>query len=149
MSKQLRLLTVYSIAFVMLLFVSSLAGCSFAKNGLETIPVKSEVKTGSKVIVYYFYTNKRCASCHKIESYTKEAVQGIKNNKVEFRMVNIDESAHKHFVKDYGLYTKSVVVSNVKNGKQVNWKNLDKIWTLLGDKSKFENYILKEVKSYL
>jgi len=149
MSKQLKLITAYSFMLIALLFISSLTGCSFAKNESSTIPVKAEVKTGSKVIMYYFHGNIRCSNCHKIETYTKEAYSKIKSKNLELRIVNIDKPQNQHFVKDYGLYTKSVVLSKVSNGKQVKWQNLDKIWVLLGDKEKFENYITKEVKSYL
>ncbi|EKE04324.1 MAG: hypothetical protein ACD_20C00086G0014 [uncultured bacterium] len=149
MIRQVRLLTICSIIFAFAVFISSIAGCSLAKSESKITPVKSEVKKGSKVIVYYFHGNKRCPSCRKIEAYTKEAVQSINNNRLELHIVNIDETDNKHFVKDYGLFTKSVVISSVKNAKQEKWKNLDKIWTLLGNEAAFENYIKKEVKSYL
>lgn len=149
MLKQFRLFTICTIIFAISVFSSSITGCSFAKDDSNIFPVKSEVKKGSKVIVYYFHGNKRCATCHKIEDYTKEAVQSIGNNKLDLRVVNVDEPNNKHFMNDYGLYTKSVVVSSIRNGKQVKWKNLDKIWTLTGNKSAFEGYIKKEVKSYL
>jgi len=147
MIRQFRLLTICSLIVALTVFISS--GCSLAKSESKITPVQSEVKKGSKVIVYYFHGNKRCPSCRKIEAYTKEAVQSIDNNRLELRIVNIDEPDNKHFVKDYGLFTKSVVISSVKNGKQEKWKNLDKIWTLLGNEAAFEDYIKKEVKSYL
>jgi len=52
-------------------------------------------------------------------------------------------------VKDYELYTKSVVLSETKNGKEVRWKNLDKVWTLLGDEAAFKKYVRDEVSAYL
>lgn len=106
-------------------------------------------KSSKKVIIYYFHGNMRCSNCHKIETYTKEAYSKIKNKNLELRIINTDEPRDRHFTNDYNLYTKSVVISRVQNEKQVKWKNLDKIWTLLGDKLKFENYIIKETKSYL
>lgn len=108
----------------------------------------------SKVIVYYLHNSFRCPSCHKIENYTKEAVNAnfanqLKAGTLEFKVINFDEKPNKHFVEDYQLYTKSVVLSRVKDGKQVEWKNLDKIWTLLGDKAKFQQYIKTETANFL
>lgn len=111
-------------------------------------------KGNSKVIVYYLHNTFRCPSCHKIENYTKEAintnfVDKLKAGTLEFKVINFDEKANKHYVEDYQLYTKSVVLSKVKNGKQVEWKNLDKIWTLLGDKAKFQQYMMTETANFL
>ena len=63
--------------------------------------------------------------------------------------VNVEVKGNEHFVKDYELYTKSVVLSETKNGKEVRWKNLDKVWTLLGDEAAFKKYVRDEVSAYL
>lgn len=115
---------------------------------------KNSVQNNKTVIVYYFYGNPRCATCQKIEKYTKEAVaenfsKEIKSKKVSFQAVDLDNPKNKHFSKDYNLYTKSVIVSERKNGKEIKYKNLDKIWTLTNDEKKFKDYINKEVKSSL
>ena len=105
-------------------------------------------------IVYYFMTSQRCPSCMKIEAYTKEAVartfaDALKKGGVVWRMVNVDRPENNHFVKDYQLYTKSVVLVRIRGGKQTGWKNLDKIWTLLSDKAAFQSYVVKEMKAFL
>jgi thiol-disulfide isomerase/thioredoxin len=107
-----------------------------------------------RIVVTYFHTTQRCASCKKIEAYTTEAVQKafaaeIEKGRVIWRLVNTDEKENKHFVKDYQLYTKSVVVSEEINGKQERWKNLPKIWELLGDKPAFLFYVREETEAYL
>ncbi|MBN1602903.1 MAG: hypothetical protein JW915_14945 [Chitinispirillaceae bacterium] len=117
----------------------------------STIDVKSQNK---KVVVYYFHTTFRCQSCNMIEKFTKEAVESgfaseLKNGTVEMKVINVEEKGNEHFAKDYKLYTKSVIVSDVKDGKEITWKNLDKVWTLLGDQNKFIDYIKTEVKTSL
>jgi len=52
-------------------------------------------------------------------------------------------------VQDYQLYTKSVVLSLVKDGKEVKFKNLDKVWQLLRNKDKFYKYIKEETTNFL
>lgn len=104
-------------------------------------------------IVYYFMTTQRCPSCMKIEAFTKETVEtkfteALKKGRMIWRMVNVDLPENQHFIKDYQLYTKSVVLVKIRNGKQVEWKNLDKVWTLLQKKSDFQTYILKEVQAF-
>jgi len=107
-----------------------------------------------KLIVYYFMTTNRCRSCFFIETNTKAAVEeafanDLKSGRIEFKMLNIDEPPNKHFVDEYGLFTKSVVLSDLKGGKQEQWKNLDQVWNLVGNEAGFRAYITKEVKIYL
>jgi hypothetical protein len=107
-----------------------------------------------KIIAYYFHGTRRCASCRKIEAYSAEAVEtgfadDLKGGTLEWHVVNIDEDANKHYIKEYQLYTKSVILSHVKDGKEIGWKNLDKVWTLLGDKEGFVNYVQTETRTFM
>jgi hypothetical protein len=107
-----------------------------------------------KLVVYYLHGTYRCASCNKIERLTKTAVeQGfadqIRQGRIEMKSINVEESGNEHFVDDYKLYTKSVILSDLKDGKETTWKNLDQIWTLLTSDEKFISYIQKEIKSFL
>ncbi|MDD3013235.1 MAG: nitrophenyl compound nitroreductase subunit ArsF family protein [Candidatus Gastranaerophilales bacterium] len=145
MFKLIRLLTILSVLIFLTLSLGFL-NSSYAISENNIIPVKSEVKNNSKIIVYYFYGKPRCVSCKKIETYTKEAVASLKNNNVEFKAVDLDQPKNKHYTKDYKLYTKSVVLSKVKNEKQIKWKNLSGIWTKLNNEKEFKAYITKEIK---
>ena len=105
------------------------------------------------VIAYYFYTTMRCPSCHKIETWSHEAVEkgfapAIKAKRLVWRMVNVDEPKNKHFVKDYQLYTKSVVLVAMRDGRQTRWKNLPKVWELLGSKAAFQTYVQTEARAF-
>jgi hypothetical protein len=62
-------------------------------------------------------------------------------------MLNVEEKSNEHFIRDYALKTKSVVlVSPVKKDR---WKNLDKIWDRVGDKEGYMQYIHEELKGFL
>jgi len=105
-------------------------------------------------VVYYFMTTQRCQNCMKIESYTKEAVQeqfseNINNETMIFKMVNVDEPQNRHFIHEYQLYTKSVVLVRYRDGKQVEWKNLDQVWNYLGDETAFKEYVVREVNAFV
>jgi len=106
------------------------------------------------VVVTYFHATARCMSCLKIEDLTNATMTTrfagpISEKRVVWRVLNVDEPENNHFVKDYGLYTKSVVVSEVKNGREVRWKNLDQVWQLLRDPEAFQGYVEREVKAFL
>jgi hypothetical protein len=115
---------------------------------------KAPVTVNDKIIVYYFHNNMRCPTCYKLENYAKAEVESaftdaVKNGKLEWRTVNVDDRGTEHFVEDYKLYTKSVIVSTVKDGKESSWKNLDKIWQLVHEEGKYREYIRSEVSACL
>ncbi|RPJ87468.1 MAG: hypothetical protein EHM18_00975 [Acidobacteria bacterium] len=108
----------------------------------------------SRVIAYYFHGTTRCNTCRTIEAYALEAVQrgfgdALKAGKIEWRPLNVEEPANRHFIKDYQLYTRSVVLASYQGDKQLRWKNLDKVWELVGDKGQFTRYVQGEVKTFL
>jgi len=119
--------------------------------------VKPAAKTAAEkktAVVYYFYTYTRCSSCKAIEEYTREAVEtrltpGYKDWNVEFRGVNIEEEPNAHFVQDYFLNSKAVVVRKFAGEKALNYRRLDKIWQLLGDKNAFMGYVVDETHKLL
>jgi len=106
------------------------------------------------VVVTYFLTDVRCPTCIKIEAYTKEAVEtgfadALADGRIVWRTVNTDEPGNKHFLDDYQLATKAVVVSVRRGGKEVTWKNLQDIWYEVGVKDDFLAYIRTEVAAAL
>ena len=133
---------------------SGLASTGLA-NAAGVIPASLQVAADADVdIVYYFMTSQRCQNCMNIEAYTKEAVQNkyrdkLNENKMLWQMINLDEPQYRHFIQDYQLITKSVVLVRYRDGKQVEWKNLDQIWNLLGDKAAFQEYVAREIESFV
>jgi hypothetical protein len=107
-----------------------------------------------KVVVYYFHRTMRCATCIKLEEYSDEAIKSgfnaqLKNGKLEWKIINIEDAGNEHFEDDYQLYTQSLVIVEIRNGKQHRWKNLEKIWELVGTKEAYFHYVQDEVKNFL
>ena len=65
------------------------------------------------------------------------------------KVINVDEKENSNFSKDYQLFTRSVVVSDIVNGKETQWKNLQKVWELVRNEEAFKEYIQNEIKAYL
>lgn len=120
----------------------------------EMTPKKDPQVASYKVVVYYFHGTFRCPSCRRIEAFSEEAVRGgfsqaLKNGRLEWHVVNVEEPGNTHFMRDYRLYTKSIVLVDMQDGKQTKWKNLRRVWELLGDKDAFMKYVQGEVQAYL
>jgi hypothetical protein len=124
------------------------------KPAAPAVAAPAPAEPPATVFVTYFHTTARCVSCVKIENLTELTMTTrlsgpVAEKRVVFRSVNIDEPANAHFAKDYNLYTKSVVVSEVKGGSEVRWKNLDQVWHLLGNPESFQSYVEREVQAFL
>jgi len=141
--KSILILSILTIFAASLMFTNEV----FAVTKKNSTPTKAQIKN-EKIIVYYFYSKPRCVSCKKIESYTKKAVEELNNKKVEYLTIDIGNPVNKHYSTNYKLFTKAVVISKQKNGKEIKWKNLDAIWTKLNNEKEFKSYIITEIKNF-
>lgn len=126
-----------------------------AKSGSQAAE-SSTTDTGdvTKVVVYYFSEGKECSTCENIESYTREALETyfsheLSSGVIAWRSIDVDERRHEHFIPEYNLYTKSVVLVQCEHGRQVRWKNLEAVWDLVYDKPSFMEYIRDQTREYL
>lgn len=105
--------------------------------------------------VYYFHTTYRCQSCTLLEEYTREAVTKnfkaeIKSGRIKFVVVNIEKEPNRHYVQDYQLSFKSVIMSvHDEKGREKKWENLRKVWIYLRDKDALTKYIVENIRSHL
>jgi small redox-active disulfide protein 2 len=130
----LLLFVVASVAFVVVREVKSRSGDSTA--AAAAVPAKSDALT-----VYYFHGTQRCMTCNRIEELAKAAIEGrygkeLADGKVVFRSVNVEEPANEHFIKDFQLASRTVVMA--RDGK---YETFDAVWTLVGEPEKFAAYL--------
>ncbi|MEW6075791.1 MAG: nitrophenyl compound nitroreductase subunit ArsF family protein [Candidatus Omnitrophota bacterium] len=133
--------------FLVILAVVAVINIRFSSFAAEDQPV-------AKVIAYYFHGMFRCNTCTKMEKYSREAIEAnfqdvLASGNLEFKAVNVEDRRNEHFVNDYQLYTKSLVLSLERDGKEVKYRNLDKIWKLVHNKQKFIDYVTGEVSAFM
>ncbi len=107
-----------------------------------------------QIVVYYLHMNRRCATCMKLEAFSQEAISTgfadqLKDSSVVWRVANFETEGNEHFAKDYQLYSQSLILSRQHDGEETEWKNLDEIWKLVGDKDKFIAYVQTEVQKFM
>ena len=108
----------------------------------------------SKVIAYYFHGTHRCTTCLTIERYSREAIEKyfskeIQDGILEFKPLNVEEPENRHYIQDYQLVSSSLVISLVKQDKEVTWKNLIDVWKHVRDKDRFFQYVKDEVYNFI
>ncbi len=95
-----------------------------------------------RLVAFYFHGTKRCTSCNSIESLTREALKAETDAaQVEIRSVNIDEAPNAHFVDDFQLTMRTVVLAEETGGTIARWKRLDECWDRFGDPADFRSYV--------
>lgn len=101
----------------------------------------------SVTTVYYFHGARRCVTCNRIEALTRSAVEEtfreeISKGTVAFAPVDVERPENEHYVQDFQLAVRSVVV---RNG--TGYERLDKVWDLVhGDEGGFRDYIVEAVR---
>lgn len=106
------------------------------------------------VVAYYFHGNARCKTCRTIEQYSHEAITAaftddLANGRLEWRVVNVDEDENKHFIQDFQLVTRSLVLAEHRGNQVARWKNLDQVWRLVRDKEGFIAYVQEQTSAFL
>lgn len=131
------------------------AGEAIALQPGRELPNQLAAKTHtSKVIAYYFHGTFRCTTCRTIEKYSHDAIQQyfskeLGNRTLEFKPLNVEDAENRHYVQDYQLFTRSLVLSLNQDGKETKWTNLKEVWTHVRDKEKFFQYVKDEVEKFL
>lgn len=147
---------------ILLVFVAvSAAYMLFSLSGRDggspPAEVRGDGEAGSgemTVRAYYFFGNKRCNTCRNIERFTREALESgfpaeLESGLLTMDFINVDRPENEHYIRDFQLTVKSVVIVLEKEGKQVDWKNLGRIWELAGDRGGFIDYIQSEARVYI
>lgn len=129
------------------LFLAGTFSLASAEDSAESAPKDS-------VVVYYIHGGPRCPNCFNMENWTKELVEKdfkpqVDSGKLVFKAIDTDIRENEHYLKDYKLYTKAVVLSLVKGGVEVSYLNLTKVWDHLRSKEKFQQYEKREIEKLL
>lgn len=106
------------------------------------------------MLITYFTSDQRCPTCLKIEKQTRDAIQSgfaaeLGTGTIRFQTVNFDRPENKHFIADYGLAFKTVVISERHQGKEIKWGKYDKVWDLVGEPEAFAVYLQEGIRTHL
>jgi hypothetical protein len=139
------------------------ASIIIAEEGVEVQPEDTTMaviadtmnaQQSDQFVIYYLHMNRRCMTCEKLEAYSQEAVlsgfaEQLQDRSIVWRVENFEKEGNEHYAEDYQLYSQSLIVSKLHEGKEIEWKNLDKIWKLVQDKDEFIAYVQTEVKDFM
>ncbi len=143
----------------------SVALLLFVVAAVVTIVVRqsgdeSEVSTSAKMsadaklpadglVTYYFHGETRCPTCRHIEAYAREAIETgfaeeMANGEITWQVVNYESPANAHFATEYEIVAPTVVLVRTSQGQPTDWRNLSRVWNLVGEKEAFVEYVQRE-----
>ena len=147
-------LLLFVAASIVVLTVKSLRQNATASSDSGATAAQSDElpKLIDGVIAYYFHGNTRCVTCETIEAYAHEAIEKgfadeLRSGRIQWRVVNYEQPQNTHFTTDYDLIAPTVVLVEMAEGKQKRWKNLVRVWELVGEKEAFVDYVQEQTRA--
>lgn len=135
------------IGLLLLVFVIASVGwavyreAAARKASVPAPPTATAPIADKALTVYYFHGNQRCPTCRKIEELTRKALEtdfmpALQSGAIVFQSVNLDEPRNEHFIADFGLDSRIVVMQ-----KGAKFLKLPEVWTLVRNPDAFAAYI--------
>ena len=114
----------------------------------------SSDKVAPEILVYYFHNTFRCLTCLTMENMAEELINDefaadLETGILAWRSINLQEPEYEHFAIQYKLDEPSLIFSEWSDGKEIRWKNLDRIWTLADTPVQYRQYVRDELNAYL
>ena len=106
-----------------------------------------------RVVAMYFHRTQRCPTCKKMGSYAQDTIKTrfadqVKAKTVEFHFIDYESKKNSKLTKAYKVTGPALIVARVRNNKVVEFKDMEEIWSKVGDKESFCEYVEAGVTKY-
>jgi len=110
-------------------------------------------KSADKLEVFLFHSTQRCTSCITIGKFARETVNEyfqseLRDEKIEFREINIDLSENKELARKFQASGSSLFINAITDGKDDISQDTN-VWRLLNDENQFKNYLKDKLNNFL
>ena len=127
---------------------------SLALPVLLLVLLSEQSQAESQVLVRYFHGNVRCTTCLQFEDWAKTATEKftkeLADGSLQWQLINFEQPENKHYIKDYNLADKSLVLVREEDGKIVHWKNVEEFWDFgEGQKQEFVSLAQGLIEDFL
>ena len=107
-----------------------------------------------RVVAMYFHRTQRCPTCLKMGSYSEEAVKSafadeIKKGQVAFYFIDFQDPKNARYANAYNIGGPALIVAKIADNKVASYRNLEEIWSNVGDKSAFLRDVQENLKADL
>lgn len=116
-------------------------------------PAKSD-NNYSTVVVYYFHRTMRCPTCLEIEKKSEQIIMEnfapeLAAGTLAWKPFNLDEPGGEELEKQFHLSSSTLLIAKMRNGTYTKYKELEKVWQLIGNDVRFDDYVRTGIKRFL
>ena len=120
----------------------------------ESLDAAEATAPADGLTAIFFHGETRCPTCRKIEDYAHKALEQefadeIRKGEIEWRTANYDDPANKQLAVNYKVYSSTVVLVRVAEGKTTDWRNLEQVWDFVDEEDAFKQYVQAEAQELL
>lgn len=125
------------------------------QGGIATADgTKNRPSPEERLVVYYFHGNVRCPTCEAIEAQSLAVVENdfaeeLESGELAWKVLNYEDPASAELAAEFDVHMANVVLVRMSGEKQLNWRRLDKVWALVGDKPEFAKFVRDEIGEML
>jgi hypothetical protein len=106
------------------------------------------------VAVYYFHGTKRCQTCNRMEALADRVITERFGDRrhdgtVVFRSIDLESAGNGHFVDDFALVNRVVVMVPRRGGEDLPFRRLDEVWERIADADAYQDYIAENLAACL
>ena len=145
------------IAVVSLMTLVVFNSCSENKGEHANKEVATQQDDNAKkdrVVIYDFHSEHRCVTCIAIEKAVKDVIhkhfeKQFEEGIIEFELLNCESEENKDLVDKYGAFGTTLIVSMVKDGKELKSDDLTNWAFEKVDTDAFETELVDELNDAL
>ncbi len=120
-----------------------------ATDGQSAYPALIDSDTKTRFTAVYFHAKHRCPTCQTIEAYAHDALSSeIEQGNIAWKVADYTAAENKSLVEQCKVFTSTVVLLDVQDGKVVRWKNLEDVWNYTADKPAFSSFVNDSWKTF-
>lgn len=113
-----------------------------ATEGQSEISSLIDSDTKTRYTAIYFHATHRCPTCETIEEYAHDALNSeIEQGNIAWKVADYTTEENKQIVEQCEVFTSTVVLLDVQDGKVIRWKNLEDVWNYTSDKTAFTSFM--------
>jgi hypothetical protein len=122
-------------------------------NGVNTPTIQPSPPADDYVELVYFHRKNRCYSCQYAGDMTQYTAENyfrdeLANDKLVFKMYNVQDSANAAIIDKYGAYGSSLFINIFVDGED-HIKHISDIWYHIGDDEEFTAVVKTEIEKAL
>jgi len=112
----------------------------------------SQETSADKVLVYSMHMTFSCWECNQIKLLTQELLETefaeeLAAGQIEYKAV--DYMKNDELAKRYNIASSTVVIVQIRDGREGRFQRLDEVWTKSRNKEDFFAYLGGAIRSYL